>query len=178
MYSIHCYNKFVYIVGAVICALLYNYIHGWSTLLCIVRTHRHILLEQLSVRFYTLLVRNSINCWNTNFHAKRKLIFIHLTTNLYALSAPKTFLHCSDVPSLAIFQIFEKMRSSPCSVHCSHVNYTPPVVGSMMLVEAITIVSGGMSISRRGFYAATKLIFIHTTTKFMQRRRKKLFYVS
>jgi len=54
-YSIYYYNKFVYIVGAVICALLYIYIHGWSTLLCIVRTLRHTLLEQLSVGFHTIL---------------------------------------------------------------------------------------------------------------------------
>jgi len=36
----------------------------------------------------------------------------------------------------------------------------------MMLVEAITVVLGGMSISWRGFYAVTKLFFIHPTTNF------------
>jgi hypothetical protein len=36
----------------------------------------------------------------------------------------------------------------------------------MMLVEAITVVPGEISISRRGFYTAIKLIFIHPTTNF------------
>jgi hypothetical protein len=39
-----------------------------------------------------------------------------------------------------------------------------PVAGSMMLLQTIMIVLGGMSISWRGFYAATKLIFIISTT--------------
>jgi hypothetical protein len=39
-------------------------------------------------------------------------------------------------------------------------------VGSMMLVEAITVVSGEMSILQRHFYVVTKLIFIHPTTNF------------
>jgi len=50
-----CYNKFLYIVGAVIRALLYNFIHCLSTLLCFVRTLWHTLLEQLFVRLYTIL---------------------------------------------------------------------------------------------------------------------------
>jgi hypothetical protein len=41
-----------------------------------------------------------------------------------------------------------------------------PIVESMMLVEAITVVPGEMFISRRGFYAVTKLMFIHLTTNF------------
>jgi len=41
-----------------------------------------------------------------------------------------------------------------------------PIVESMMLVEAITVVLGGISISRRGFYAVTKLFFIYPTTNF------------
>jgi hypothetical protein len=39
-------------------------------------------------------------------------------------------------------------------------------VESMMLVEAITVVRGGISISQRGFYAVPKLIFIHPSTNF------------
>jgi hypothetical protein len=36
-------------------------------------------------------------------------------------------------------------------MHCSHVNYTSPIVGSMMLVQIITVMSGGMFILWRGF---------------------------
>jgi hypothetical protein len=50
-----------------------------------------------------------------------------------------------------------------CIVHCLCVNYTSPIVESMMLLQTITVVSGGLSISWRGFYAAIKLIFIHST---------------
>ena len=68
MHSIHCYNKFVYIVGAVICdfytiiymvgALFYSLlehfdIHCWNNYL------------YASTQFYTLLVHNSIHYWYT-----------------------------------------------------------------------------------------------------------------
>ena len=61
MYSIHCWNRFLYIIRAHFYILLeqlfvhfYTIIHCWSTLLCIVRTLWHKLLEQLSVHFYTI----------------------------------------------------------------------------------------------------------------------------
>ena len=52
--------------------------------------------------------------------------------------------------------------------------YTP-IVGSMMLVEAIMVISGGMFISRRGFYAVTKLFFIHQITNFYATSAPKTF---
>jgi hypothetical protein len=62
MYSIHCWTKFLYIIGVYFYILLeqlsvhfYTIIHCWSILLCIVRTLRHKLLERLSVHFYTIL---------------------------------------------------------------------------------------------------------------------------
>ena len=83
-----CYNKFLYIVGAVIRALLHNFIHCWSTLLCFVRTLRHTLLEQLFVRLYTILYivgmqfyillgHNFIHCWSSCLY-----IFTQLCTLL------------------------------------------------------------------------------------------------
>jgi hypothetical protein len=97
------------------CALVHSYIHGWSTLLCIVRTLRHTLLRQLSVCFlqnsiHYLLVYNFIYCWYTilyivrevvctivpggifiswrGFYVLTKLVFIHLDIKFYATSAP------------------------------------------------------------------------------------------
>ena len=62
MYSIHWWTKFLYIIGAHFYILLeqlsvhfYTIIHCWSTLLCIVRTLWHKLLEQFSLHFYTIL---------------------------------------------------------------------------------------------------------------------------
>ena len=66
-----CYNKFLYIVRAVIHALLHNFIHCWSTLLCFVRSLEHFDIHCWNnylyayTQFYTLLVCNSIYCWDT-----------------------------------------------------------------------------------------------------------------
>jgi hypothetical protein len=47
----------------------------------------------------------------------------------------------------------------------SRVDYTTPTQWEhMMLVAAIIVVSGGISISRRYFYEVTKLFFIHSAT--------------
>jgi hypothetical protein len=60
--SIHWWTKFLYIIGAYFYILLeqlsvhfYTLIHYSIVLLCIVRTLWHKLLEQLSVYFYTIL---------------------------------------------------------------------------------------------------------------------------
>jgi len=97
-----CYNKFVYFLGAVICALLHNYIHGWSTLLFIVRTLRHTLLEQLSVRFYailyaigtqfyTLLVHNSIYCWSSCMYISTQLCTLLEYNSIHLFSCTLIF---------------------------------------------------------------------------------------
>ena len=159
----------IYMVGALFYALLEHFdIHCWNNYLC------------TSTQFYTLLVHNSIHCWNTNFYVVRKLIFIHLTTNFYAMSAPKMFLRILTIdyesyrPSLAIFQ-FSNFREDEVSMFYAcgfHILCIVPMLnihphsGKHDVVEAITVVSGGMSISWRGFYVVTKLIFIRSTTNF------------
>jgi hypothetical protein len=83
------------------------------------------------------------------------------------------------------FQILKKTRSSPCFTLVASIFdalypcwlYTP-IVKSMILVETITVVSGGMSISRRGFYAVTKLFFIRLTTNFYATSVQITFYAS
>jgi len=50
---------------------LHNFIRCWYTILYIIGTQFYILLE--------------------HFYAATKLLFIHRTTNFYAMSVPKTF---------------------------------------------------------------------------------------
>jgi hypothetical protein len=45
----------------------------------------------------------------------------------------------------------------------------------MMLVKVITVVSGGMFISRRAFYAVTKLFLVHRATNFYATSVSKTF---
>jgi hypothetical protein len=100
------------------------------------------------------------------------------------MSMPKTFLRILTIKSMNPiihhvlffkFQILEKMRSSPCFMRVVSMFYALfpyqlyiPILRSMMLVQAIKIVSSRMSISWRDF----QLIIS------MQRRRQKLFCVS
>jgi hypothetical protein len=114
------------------------------------------------------------------FYTATNLLFIHRTINLYAMSAQKMFkrILITDSMNLIVhhvlffkFQIFDKTRSSPCftcTVPMFYVLFPCQlyilILRSMMLVETTTIVLGRMSISWRGFYTATKLIFIHSTT--------------
>jgi hypothetical protein len=116
------------------------------------------------------------------------IFFVHSTTNFFATSMLKKYLRILTIYSMHLighhvpwfkFQILEKMRwdrlhvlrlRSPCSIHCSHVNYTTQLVESIMLV-----MSGEMFISRTGFYAVTKLFFIHQTTNFYATSALKTF---
>ena len=112
------------------------------------------------------------------FYMVTKLIFIHSTTNFYATSAPKTFMRILIGDSMHLidhhmlwfkFQISEK-DDNVYMFLCSRSQ-----VSSMMLVEAITVVPGGMLISWRGFYAVRKLFFIHQTTNFYATTAPKTF---
>jgi hypothetical protein len=58
-------------------------------------------------------------------------------------------------------------------MRCSHVSYTP-YSGKRCWWGQSRLLSG-MSITRRGFYAAIKLIFIHSSTNSIQRQRKNFF---
>jgi len=116
------------------------------------------------------------------FYAVTKLIFIHSTTNFYTTSVPKTFLRILTGDSIHPighhmpwfrFQILEKDENVYMFL-CSR-SQVSIVDESMMLVEAITVVPGGMFISRRGFYAVTKLFFIHQTTNFYATPAPKTF---
>jgi hypothetical protein len=85
------------------------------------------------------VVSGEMSISRRGFLAVTKLICIHPTTNFYATSTPKTFLRIltidfmhpidHNVPWFK-FQILKKhdvLRLwSPCFMHCSHVNYTPP----------------------------------------------------
>jgi hypothetical protein len=128
------------------------------------------------------------------FYAATNLLFIHWTTNFYAISAPKTFKRILTTDSINSivhhvlffkFQIFKKTKLSPCFtcvVSMFYVLFSCQlyilILGSMMLVEAITVVLGGMSISWRGLYVATKLIFIHSTTNLYATWHQKSLYAS
>ena len=126
------------------------------------------------------------------FYTVTKIIFIHRTTNFYAMSAPKIFIRILITYSMNPiihhmlsfkFQILEKMRLSPCTFYACGLHVLcivlmliiHPYSGKHDVVEAITVVLGEMSISRRGFYAVTKLIFIHPTTNFYATSVQKTF---
>ena len=65
--------------------------------------------------------------WEGGFYAVTKLIYIHQTTNFYAMSVPKIFLSILTIDYMNLivhhllffkFQILEKTRSSPCFYTC------------------------------------------------------------
>jgi hypothetical protein len=105
----------------------------------------------------------------------------------YATSAPKTFLrywlYASNRPSHAMIQI-SKFREDKiismfyaCYLHVLCIvlmSVIHPIVGSIMLVETITVLSG-MSISRRDFYVVPKLILFIQLLISMQCRCKNFF---
>ena len=71
------------------------------------------------------------------------------------------------------FKSWKKTRSSTCFYALDHKFLC--VDESMMLVEAIMVVPGGMFVSRRGFYVVTKLFFIHQTINFYATSAPKTF---